>query len=678
MSSSDGRRRFSDREKAAIYAAADGRCQCTGCTACGPRGCGSPLAEGWHADHDTPWSKGGRTTLANGRALCRPCNLSKGSQLQYRDDFRPRPFQREVVNSVLDGMASGRRTTIVLASPGSGKTLAYQAVATYAFREGLADLIAVFVPRIVLAEQCELDWMTRHPDGNVSGHFQLFDARSRFGKIRHVPNRPPLTQPGETGVGFVSTYSSLVTSQVYEDWAHEHRGRFLLIADEAQFCGADSERGGGTRAGALITELHRLAAHTLLLTGTPYRSDGQPLILAEYDEPDEEGNRHLLYNARADYRDGVREGYLRRFEATLHNARVRWKAVDNTVTEYDLSARGDDLAEVLRKPEVWQPIADRVVADVREKQRVNPEYRGLISCMEQSDAKRVYKYLNDKYEGLKVMKAISEDGLQSEHALKVFKGEKAKGRGGDILVTVRKAFIGYDCKTITVVGILTHYRDPGHLEQLVGRGLRVWDGTPGRAQSCRVVAPDDPLMTKFVEIMRGESEQGLRERKEREREAAERGELVAQELGYVEAAQATTARAVSNDASLDHDQRVLIEAIKHDVGATDDVTVLAQFAEKLGLALPQPQSPVPVQEIGDVPLTERQQIKEVNRLAHETVRGILKAQGVFGGRPDYGMHAERVTHEVNVRAGYGAEDCRTVEQAQARLNAARDLLEDLT
>lgn len=675
MSSSSGRRRFSDREKAAIYAAAGGRCQCPGCTACGPRGCGSPLAEGWHADHDTPWSKGGRTTLANGRALCRPCNLSKGDQLQYRDSFRPRPFQREVVNSVLDGMSSGRRTTIVLASPGSGKTLAYQAVATYAFREGLADLIAVFVPRIVLAEQCELDWMTRHSDGNTTGNFLLFDARSRFGKIRHVPNRPPLTQPGEAGVGFVSTYSSLVTSQVYEDWADGHRGRFLLIADEAQFCGADSERGGGTRAGALISELHRLAAHTLLLTGTPYRSDGQPLILAEYDEPDEDGKRRLLYNAKADYRDGVREGYLRRFEATLHDARVRWKAVDNTVTEYDLSTSGADLIEVLRKPEVWQPIADRVVEDVREKQRIDPEYRGLISCMEQNDAKRVYKYLSDKYSGLKIMKAISEDGPQSEHALKMFKGEKAKGRGGDILVTVRKAFIGYDCKTITVVGILTHYRDWGHLEQLVGRGLRVWDRAPGRSQSCRVVAPDDPLMTKFIEFMRGESEQGLRERKEREAEG--KADAVPQELGYVESALATTARAVSNDASLDHDQRTLIEAIKHDVGATDDVTVLAQFAEKLGLMLPQAESAAPVAEISEVPETERQQIKNLNRLVHETIRGILKAQGIYGGRPDYGTHAERVTHEVNARSGYGADDCRVVEHAQARLNTARDLLDNL-
>src|SRR5262249_54561826 len=150
--------------------------------------------------------------------------------------------------------------------------------------------------------------------------------------------------------------------------------------------------------------------------GTPYRSDGQQLVLADYGDPDEKGRRHLLYNAKADYRDGVREGYLRRFEATLHDARVRWKHVDSTTIEYDLSARGGELRDVLRKPEVWQSIADGVVAAVREKQRINPEYRGLISCMEQEDAGRVYAYLTDttRFPSLRVRKATSEDGAGAE------------------------------------------------------------------------------------------------------------------------------------------------------------------------------------------------------------------------------------------------------------------------
>jgi hypothetical protein len=33
----------------------------------------------WHADHRTPWSKGGKTTVDNGQVACSTCNLSKGA-----------------------------------------------------------------------------------------------------------------------------------------------------------------------------------------------------------------------------------------------------------------------------------------------------------------------------------------------------------------------------------------------------------------------------------------------------------------------------------------------------------------------------------------------------------------------------------------------------------------------
>lgn len=35
---------------------------------------------GMHADHITPWSKGGHTVPDNCQMLCRDCNLRKGAQ----------------------------------------------------------------------------------------------------------------------------------------------------------------------------------------------------------------------------------------------------------------------------------------------------------------------------------------------------------------------------------------------------------------------------------------------------------------------------------------------------------------------------------------------------------------------------------------------------------------------
>lgn len=62
-------RRFSPRQRRAIYHVAEGRCQI----------CGVQLDEHWHADHIVPWSLGGATNVWNAQALCPHCNITKGN-----------------------------------------------------------------------------------------------------------------------------------------------------------------------------------------------------------------------------------------------------------------------------------------------------------------------------------------------------------------------------------------------------------------------------------------------------------------------------------------------------------------------------------------------------------------------------------------------------------------------
>jgi hypothetical protein len=65
-------RNFPRYLKDALLAAARGRCDVIGCDA--------PFA--WlEADHYIPWSRGGHTSLSNGRAKCRPHNLEKRDEM---------------------------------------------------------------------------------------------------------------------------------------------------------------------------------------------------------------------------------------------------------------------------------------------------------------------------------------------------------------------------------------------------------------------------------------------------------------------------------------------------------------------------------------------------------------------------------------------------------------------
>lgn len=671
----DSRRFFSSSQRQELYALAEGRCQ----------RCFKPLGQGWHADHRIPWADGGPTEVENGQALCNPCNLLKGRDMNYRDAFVPRPFQASVIDRVLERISAGEDRTVVLASPGSGKTLAYQSLATRLVREGLIDYVAVFVPRTALAEQCETGWMVTDKDGNVLGGLcELFDATKRLGKIRHRVNEVPLIPPSERNSGFVATYSALVTNEdTFARWALRHQGRFLLIADEAQFCGDDAE-GGGTRAGDLIKKLHEFALHTLLLTGTPYRADNQKLILADY-EPHERKPKELqlVRHAEASYADGIAEGYLRTFEMKLTDARISKRTMaapdsdrGDSLLEYNLSDDGSELMSALRDERTWKPLVDLVVKSVRDKQKFNSAYRGLISCMQQTEAKKVVKYLREAYPDLRVGLAVSADAGAAGQALADFKVQPM-----DILVTVRMAFIGYDCPQITVVGVLTHYRDGGHLMQLIGRGLRVWkEGPPARQQSCIIVAPDDPKMQGFLDLMRDEALQGLRiieEREEENKPQEESGPPVQETFSYVESSVATSTRAASNEVDVEADEFLLIEGYKVMADSGEDATKLKKILEFAGMQvqkpIPDPRPAPAAAPVAQAPKTERAQIEELKSKASEAVRKELARRGVTPDKPGYQDAMVRAQFSLKQACGFSADEANTLQKAEKRLRAALNI-----
>lgn len=426
-----------------------------------------------------------------------------------------RRAQQQLQDRVLDNIARNVPLTVAVLAPGAGKTLGGHAVGNKLYQQGRIDTAVWFTPRLNLCHQVELEWQQRGPG---------FSA-PRMGQIVRAPNRRPLLKSDDWG--YTTTYASLVTRQsMHLDFAQEHLDRFLLVCDEAQILGMSEELGGGTQAAALIRQIQPLAFHTVLLTGTQYRADNRPLLLARYGEPDERGYRKLLADVESGYREGIDEGYLRPYQGDLSNAEMDWRWADGKVEHWRLSEEPDELYKFVTQPEVWQPLVDQTVDRVRRVQKLDPGYCGLIAAAGQLEVTEICNYLAQKHPTAKVLAARSDDGVAALHNLKEFR----KGKH-DMLVTVRMAYIGYDCPQITVVCVLTNFRDQGHLFQLVGRGMRVWRQRPVREQHIYVVAPDDERMRQFLQELRAESDAGLKLRKQREEGGGPAGPT---RLGYAE------------------------------------------------------------------------------------------------------------------------------------------------
>jgi superfamily II DNA or RNA helicase len=413
-----------------------------------------------------------------------------------------RRAQQQLVEKVLDNVARRKTVTVALLAPGAGKTLGWEAAANELYRppRGQVRTVVALAPRLNLCSQAELEWAQRH-----SGF-----PKPRMGSIAHAPNRRPLLKPDEWG--YTTTYSSLVSKPwMHVDFAQEHLDQFLLVLDEAQILGMDEEQ--GTQAAKYVQQIQPLAFHTILLTATPERADGQPLLFASYGEKDAHGYRKLLADVVSGYREGITERYLRPYQGDLTDATMRHRWVGAAAAEeWRLSENSDELYKFIRQPEVWQPLVDQTVERIRRIKLLDPRYCGLIAAAYQDDIPDIQAYVAQHHPDMKVLVARSADpGKEGLRNLAQF-----RQGGHDLLITVRMAYIGYDHPPITAICVLTNFRDKGHLYQLVGRGMRVWRERPASEQHLYVIAPQDRKMQDFLVELRAETEAGLRERAHRE------------------------------------------------------------------------------------------------------------------------------------------------------------------
>jgi superfamily II DNA or RNA helicase len=395
---------------------------------------------------------------------------------------------------------------LAVATPGAGKT-------TFALRiaaELLVDRTVEAVTVVTPTEHLKKQWAAAAARVGIQ-----LDATFRNSDVHSASDLH----------GVVVTYAQVgIAPQV-----HRRRTlarRTLVILDEIHHAGDSRSWGEGVKAA------FEPAARRLMLTGTPFRSDENPIPFVTY----ERGNDGLL-RSRADsvygYSDALRDGVVRPVLFLAYSGETRWR----TDMGEELAARlGEPMTQdliaqawrtALDPAGEWMPQVLRA-ADARLRVLRNggmPDAGGLVIASDQQAA-RAYARLLERITGEKAVVVLSDDAGASA---KIAAFSESDDRW---LVAVRMVSEGVDIPRLAVGVYATSASTPLFFAQAIGRFVRA--RRPGETAS--VFLPSVPHLLELASAMEAERDHVLGKPGNREEladellERAQRPEQASNEL----------------------------------------------------------------------------------------------------------------------------------------------------
>ncbi len=399
-----------------------------------------------------------------------------------------RSWQREAFALYEEQLARGKKVSLWEATPGAGKTTAALEVVKHQLGSGRARNALVVVPTSHLRHQ----WAKAA--AQVGIHLD-----SNFGGSR--------TQLTSDYKGVVVTYSVLRNEKIFKEIA----SRSVVILDEVHHAGEGLSWGDSLRS-ALAH-----ARYILCLSGTPFRSDGNPIPFVYYDKlglstPD------YSYS----YSKAVEDGVCRPTAFFTYGGEVSW-AENDMVSTVNFADALDPIASARRlrtalDPEAgWiQPMLYEAHETLKATRKSYPSAGGLIACADQDHARALGRLISS-LSGEKATVVLSDDAGASKKIKKFSDGNEMW------LVACNMVSEGVDIPRLSVGVYATTIRTKMYFRQFLGRVVRRQPHLK-RHQVAYVYLPADPTLRQLAEEIESETKHILRPREEfwRPEEQAER------------------------------------------------------------------------------------------------------------------------------------------------------------
>ena len=393
------------------------------------------------------------------------------------------------------------RDFLTVATPGAGKTTFALTIAAELLSRRVVDRITVVAP----TEHLKTQWA---------------EAAARVG----IPIDPAYSGgKGRTSkdfVGIAVTYAGVATNPL----AHRIRTeRFntLVILDEIHHAGDALSWGDAVR------EAFEPARRRLALTGTPFRSDVNPIPFVTY-APGSDGVPRSAADFTYGYGHALRDHVVRPVLFWAYGGDLQWRtrAGDEVSARLGEPLTKDMAAQALRTAldpgGSWigavMEAADRRLSEVRKNV---PDAGGLVIASDQ-DSARAYAALLGKIAGERPTVVLSDEKAASKKIAKFTAGDSRW------MVAVRMVSEGVDVPRLAVGVYATTTSTPLFFAQAVGRFVRA----RARGETASIFLPSHPSLLGFASELELERDHVLGRR------IADEGDIFAAEDALIAQAQA--------------------------------------------------------------------------------------------------------------------------------------------
>ncbi len=363
------------------------------------------------------------------------------------------------------------RDFLAVATPGAGKTTFALRLASDLLAERSVERVIVVAP----TEHLKVQWA----DAAAKVGIQIdpgIGSGSRAGRSRQFH-------------GVAVTYAGVAARQHhYETRCLNHRT--LVILDEVHHAGDALSWGESVR------DAFAPATRRLLLTGTPFRSDDNPIPFVRY-EPTDAGARMSVADFTYGYTEALRDHVVRPVLFMNYGGPMRWR----TKAGDELGANLGDLLTKDVTAHAWRTALDPrgewiqavlQAADHRltEVRRHIPDAGGLVIATNQNQA-RAYARILTGVTGVKPSVVLSDDAGASKRIEKFAESEDRW------MVAVRMVSEGVDVPRLCVGVYATATSTPLFFAQAVGRFVR----SRRRGEIATVFLPTVPVILAHASML---------------------------------------------------------------------------------------------------------------------------------------------------------------------------------